>query len=137
MTEQTQSPFELEDDGIPDHTGPLESKSLTGDAQDGIGAPSTRPASLDFGTTAEEQLHGESLDGRLAREAPEVDATAEPYPGSPDKEPSYGGSPAGRIVEEDEGARTDATKETVASDVGADHGGFTAEEAAMHIEPDA
>ena len=43
----------------------------------------------------------------------------------------------GRIVEPDEGARTDAEKDTVASDRGTDGGGFTAEESAMHLEPEA
>lgn len=123
VTEQTNSAYELEADGIPDHEGPLEAKALTGDAQEGVSPPSVVPAALDYGTTAEEHRTGESLDGRLARELPDVQ---EPYPGDM----------AGRIVENDEGARTDATKETVAFDAGADSGGFSAEEAAMHIEPE-
>ena len=121
MSEQPGSPYELEDDGIPDHEGPLASKAMTGDGQEGVAPPSAFPASLDYGTTAEETRAGEPLDGRLARELPDV---GEPYPGTP----------AGRLVEDDEGARTDATKETVAFDVGADSGGFSAEEAAMQVE---
>lgn len=123
VTGQTNSAYELEEDGIPDHEGPLESKALTGDAQEGVSPPSVVPAALDYGTTAAEHRAGESLDGRLARELPDVQ---EPYPGEM----------AGRLVEEDEGARTDVTKETLAFDVGADAGGFSAEEAAMHIEAD-
>lgn len=47
------------------------------------------------------------------------------------------GQGVGRIVEPDEGARSDTDKELVGTDVGVDHGGFSAEEAAMHVEPEA
>jgi hypothetical protein len=119
------SPSELEDEGIPDHEGPLVAKHMTGDGQEGVAPPRDVPvASFDHGTTAEEQRRGEPLDGRLARELP--DATV-PYPDD---------DLVGRLVEEDEGARADLTRETVAFDVGADSGGFSAEEAAMHLEPE-
>ena len=42
----------------------------------------------------------------------------------------------GRIVEPDEGARTDAEKDVVGSDVGRDGGDLSAEETAMHVEPE-
>jgi hypothetical protein len=71
-------------DGIPEHADDdstayddvdsprvadgLQSMALPGDREDG-------PEILDdFGTTAAEQLHGESLDGRLAREEPDIGA---------------------------------------------------------------
>ncbi|MFC7729434.1 DUF5709 domain-containing protein [Actinomadura keratinilytica] len=77
----------------------------------------------EYGTTEEEMHEGEPLDTRLAREEPDVtEVPDEPY------------RPAGRIVEEDEGVRTDTEKDAVARDVGDDGGGFTAEERAMHIE---
>ena len=40
---------------------------------------------------------------------------------------------AGRLVAEDEGAHPDEEEDLVASDVGIDGGGATAEEAAMHV----
>jgi hypothetical protein len=40
----------------------------------------------------------------------------------------------GRLVEPDEGAHTDTEKDVVASDVGIDGGGESAEEAALHVE---
>ncbi len=43
---------------------------------------------------------------------------------------------AGRIVAPDEGTRTDAEPDEVAQEVGPDLGGYTAEEAAMRVEPE-
>jgi hypothetical protein len=84
----------------------------------------------DFGTTADEQREGESLDGRLAREEPDPAMEVEvPYLSEAE---GIGDAPAGRIVDIDEGARTDDVKENVAYDVGRDEGQRSAEEAAMH-----
>jgi hypothetical protein len=44
--------------------------------------------------------------------------------------------PAGRLVAPDEGAHPDAEADAVAGEVGPDLGGFTAEEAAMRVEPE-
>jgi hypothetical protein len=130
MEERDRHPSALEDEGIPDLLAGAEETGLSEIEDEYSITPSRTPASLDFGTTADEEIRGESLDGRIAREVPDVT----PYPDDP--ETYGGGEPAGRIVEEDEGARTDVTKEAVAFDVGSDNGGFSAEEAAMHIEQD-
>lgn len=116
-------PSELEDEGVPDHEGPLVSKHLTGDDQEGVAPPAReRPlASFEYGTTAEEQRRGESLDGRLRREEPDGSPRADPYP-------------VGRLVEPDEGLSSDEEKDVVAYDAGSDGGGFSAEELAMHIQ---
>lgn len=81
-----------------------------------------------FGTTPAEVEEGESLDGRLAREVPDL-----PEGGEEDVRAGQG---VGRIVEPDEGARTDTEKELLASDLGTDSGGYSAEESAMHLEPE-
>jgi hypothetical protein len=94
------------------------------------------------GTTAAEQHDGETLDERLAEETPDV--TAPPgdevgdLPGGEGEpvDPEAGTDRAGRLVAPDEGARTDTTKETVASDVGIDGGAAGAEEAAVHVVED-
>ena len=84
----------------------------------------------DFGTTAQEQLEGESLEARIQREEPDPAMEVEvPYLSEAE---GIGDQPAGRIVDTDEGARTDDVKENVAYDVGRDQGMRTAEEAAMH-----
>lgn len=65
----------LDEEGIPDLEGPLPSKEETGDAQEGLAPPHDRAtAALDTGTTAAEQLAGETLDERVAREEPDDDA---------------------------------------------------------------
>lgn len=94
-------------------------------------SPIDRPVAVnDFGTTAEEQRDGESLDGRLAREVPDPALDVEvPYLSEAE---GQGDAPAGRLVEPDEGAREDDVKENIAYDVGRDEGLRSAEEAAMH-----
>jgi hypothetical protein len=94
-------------------------------------SPIDRPVAVDdFGTTAEEQRDGESLDGRLAREVPDPALDVDvPYVSEAE---GIGDAPAGRLVEPDEGVREDDVKETVAYDVGRDEGLRSAEEAAMH-----
>jgi hypothetical protein len=117
----------LEEEGIPDTLGGLDDSGLSDIEDEYTIPPSSRPASLDHGTTVNEMREGETLDDRIRREEPDltVDDDTEVYGG--------GDEPAGRLVEDDEGAREDTTKETVAYDVGGDSGGFSAEEAAMHV----
>lgn len=80
----------------------------------------------EFGTTAEEQRAGESLDRRLAREEPDT-----PGAGRDDRsDPTV----AGELVEPDEGAHPDAEPDAVAEE----RGGLTisAEELAIHELPE-
>ena len=80
-----------------------------------------------FGTTAEEQEEGESLDGLLAEEEPEPDPYADDLPYDVEQDPR-----SGRLVAEDEGAHPDTEEDLVARDVGIDAGAASAEEAAVH-----
>lgn len=94
-------------------------------------SPNDRPVGVEeYGITAEEEIAGEPLDGRLAREIP--DPTLEVDVAYLSEAEGLGDAPAGRLVEDDEGARGDDVKENVAYDVGRDEGGRSAEEAAMH-----
>ena len=121
----------------------------------GVVPPERWSAGVRFGTTGGEQEEGESLDQLLAEEEPDdtLDETE-------DEEDKYGDERlediagdedagdedvdglllddgpdprAGRLVAEDEGAHPDEEEDLVASDVGIDGGGATAEEAAMHV----
>lgn len=85
----------------------------------------------DFGTTSREVHDGEPLTGRLAREEPDVLSAVD----TPADESV--GETVGRLVEPDEGARGDVDAEMVATDVGPDLGGQSAEESAMHVEHEA
>ncbi|MEV4758254.1 DUF5709 domain-containing protein [Micromonospora sp. NPDC049559] len=149
---------------------------LTGREADGLD-PAALPADEflaadHFGNTAEEQLDGESLDYKIAREQlePDVDdplagpvdpaiaaeadsqqAAAEaqldadvmdPGPTSDPNSPvslydhgQLGGQtapPIGRLVEPDQGARTDDEPDSIAYDAGAAGGGASAEELAVN-----
>jgi hypothetical protein len=110
------------------------------------------PLALDeFGVTMGEEASGESLDGRLAREEPDVaiagdetlttrerqlvdEPPVEPDLDSPvslyDHDPS--GAAVGRLVEPDGGGGEDVEPDAVANDAGPAGGGATAEEDAVH-----
>jgi hypothetical protein len=130
MTEPS-SPFE--DEGLPDLDRQEPEQVATGQLEGTIEPPHDTPVAVDdYGTTAAEQHDREPLDGRLAREEPDVLADAAVYP-----DESVDQKPVGRLVAPDEGAQPDTEKDMVAADVGTDLGGQTAEEAAMHAEPEA
>ena len=137
---ETPSAFEAE--GIPD-PGLTSDSRLATDPDDayGIEPPHDTATAVDeFGTTAAEMHDGESLDGRIAREEDDVlaqvDVAADESAGSDTPFGERAGQGVGRLVESDEGARADDEAELVATDVGTDLGGYTAEEAAMHLEPE-
>jgi len=129
----------FEDEGQASAEPGLAGKRITGDPQEDMPVAGDRPLAVDdFGTTALEESMGEPLDGRLAREEPELLETAPPVisdrEGIDNPYPADREEQVGRIVETDEGARGDDEADAIAIDVGTDQGGFTAEERAMHIE---
>jgi hypothetical protein len=87
-----------------------------------------------FGTTADEQLQGESLDERLRQEEPDPDPYDEAGEDLDDGE--VGGERAGRLVDPDGGIGEDLEKDLVGDDVGIDGAAASAEEAAVHIVPE-
>jgi hypothetical protein len=137
-----QPPSEFEAEGVPDPGWSPESADVTGQLESTTEQPRDVPlAADDFGTTARELAEGESLDGRISREEPDVLAQAEqPADESAGADTPFderAGQGIGRLVEPDEGARPDVEADLVAQDVGTDLGGYTAEESAMHLEPEA
>jgi len=128
------------------------SDTLAGDPGDdpldrGVVAPQRWSAGMRFGTTAQEQEAGESLDRLLAEEEPDIefeDGDELPEDIAADEDAADedvdglllddGPDPrAGRLVAEDEGAHIDDEADLVARDAGIDGGGATAEEAAVHV----
>ena len=132
----------FEEEGLPGMNDGLASKRITGDTQDGIPAPHDSSVAVeDFGTTGLEEREGEPHNVRLAREQPDAGSQAGeqadrseqsdmPYPTDPELK-------AGRIVQPDEGARPDTEEDEAGRSVGTDSGGFSAEERAIHVEPEA
>jgi hypothetical protein len=131
------------------------SDTLDGDPGDdpldrGVVAPQRWSAASRFGTTGAEQEAGESLDQLLAEEEPDTagyldDDQPEDIAGDQDAADEDidglllddGPDPrAGRLVAEDEGARSPGEADLVAHDVGIDGGAAAAEEAAVHVVDD-
>jgi len=131
------------------------SDTLDGDPGDdpldrGVAAPQRWSAASRYGSTAEEQQAGESLDQLLAEEEPDVAAEEDDEPAGNLAEDEDAGDEdvdglllddgpdprAGRLVAEDEGAHPDEEADLVARDTGVDGGGASAEEAAMHVVDD-
>jgi hypothetical protein len=107
------------------------SESLTGDNTEdpldaGYSPPDREPRATRYGTTAEEQRAGESVEQRLAEEEPDV--------GSADWTDSEPDERAGRLVAPDEGAHADQEPDEIAFDAGRAGYASSAEEAAVHIE---
>jgi hypothetical protein len=112
-------------------------------------SPQDRPwASDDWGTTALEEEEGESLDGRLARERPDsADGDDDEGDGLGDvlgtdgelRDDEVGDQRAGRLSETDAGSESgpDDEADLEAFDEGIDGGAASAEEAAVHVVPDA
>lgn len=98
----------------------------------GYSPPDFDPGTDRFGTTAQEQLEGESLDDRLAQEVPDVSAADDPI-GDPGSVDNVADPRSGRLVAPDEGSHEDTESDAVAFDAGIDGGAASAEEAAMHV----
>ena len=106
-------------------------------------APPERPWAVDdWGTTESEELAGESLDGRLARELPE--GVVDEGDGLGDAsdtdgellDDEVGDERAGRLVDSDDGGTEDTDDQLWARDQGIDGAAASAEEAAVHVVRD-
>ncbi len=136
-----ENPSAAEAEGIPDPGFSDPSQVVAGDTEATIEPPHDTAIAVDeWGTTAAEQAEGEPLDARLAREEDDVlaavDQPADETEGADTPFDERAGQGVGRLVEADEGARSDTEADMVAGDVGTDLGGYSAEESAMHLEPE-
>lgn len=99
---------------------------------EGYSPPEAWSAAERFGSTADEQRQGETLDQRLRQEVPEGD----PYLDAEDDfvdNREVGSRRAGRLVEANSGSGADEESELYGRDVGIDGAGASAEEAAVHV----
>ena len=129
--------YSVDDETQPQSTGDSlvdDDRGLADPLDEGYSPPEKWSAAQGFGNTPLEESMGESLDQRLAQEVPEPD----PYEVAEREETEtsdtqVGEQRAGRLVEPDEGVRTDVEGDLVAEDVGIDGAGAGAEEAAVHV----
>ena len=155
MPDETRHESEdLEDYQVQDSTDTLSGAPGNDPLDRGVVPPERWSAGVRYGVTAEEQEEGESLDQLLSEEEPdpalqfeddedddedddEEDDEEDDDAGDEDVDGLLlddGPDPrAGRLVAEDEGAHPDDEADLVATDVGIDGGGATAEEAAVHV----
>ena len=136
-----EKPSDMEAEGVPDPGFAPDAHDLTGQGESAMEPPhDTALAVGDYGTTVAEQAAGEPVSVRVEREEPDVlaaiDTPADESPSADTPFSERAGQGIGRLVEPDEGARTDTEKDMVATDAGTDLGGYSAEEAAMHLEPE-
>jgi hypothetical protein len=110
----------------------------------GYSPPDHPPKGYDDYPTEAERLQGESLDEKLAEEEPDIDPYAE---AEADEDADTEDENAldeqlgldeadlrsGRLVQPDSGLGEDVDSQELATDVGIDGAGASAEEAAMHI----
>jgi hypothetical protein len=133
--------YSVDDETQPQDTGDSlvdSDRGLADPLDEGYSPPERWSAGQRYGNTPLEESLGESLDQRVEQEVPEPDpyevAEAEDLDADVDRpDAEVGEERAGRLVEPDEGVRTDAEKDLVAEDVGIDGAGAGAEEAAVHV----
>jgi hypothetical protein len=153
MPDETRHESEdLEDYQVQDSTDTLSGAPGNDPLDRGVVPPERWSAGVRYGVTAEEQQEGESLDQLLSEEEPdpalqfEDDDEDDDDQDDDDEDDDAGDEDvdglllddgpdprAGRLVAEDEGAHPDDEADLVATDVGIDGGGATAEEAAVHV----
>src|SRR5580693_7441289 len=149
-----------ESDDLTDYETQDASDTLDGELGDdpldrGVVPPERWSAGMRFGSTADEQSSGESLDQLLAEEEPdpsldigddldddEDEEDSDEYDDEAEQDIDGlllddGPDPrAGRLIAEDEGAHPDEEADLVARDGGIDGGAASAEEAALHVVED-
>ncbi|WP_053846922.1 DUF5709 domain-containing protein [Streptomyces sp. NRRL B-24085] len=134
---------EVQDDaGVLDALDTLDFRS--GDeALDEGWSPPEKPWGVEHtGVTGSEQRRGESLDERLSEEVPDVgvpygDGLGDTWDTDGELiDDEVGDQRAGRLVAPDEGSHENTDSDLIASDLGLDGAGASAEEAAVHLIPD-
>jgi hypothetical protein len=133
MAERPHDPgTDPEDEGIPE----LWSETPAGpDEPELMPVPGDEPAGVDeFGTTADEEREGESLDDRLDRERADPAMSADPGASAGVATTAAEPEDPHRLTEPDVGASPDTENTAVARDEGHDGGGFSAEERSMRVE---
>ena len=148
--------YSVDDETQPQSTGDslVDDRGLAEPLDEGYSPPEKWSVAEGYGNTPLEEELGETLDQRLEQEVPDpdpyqvaesenLDALVEPEGveavdgvDGPEELEGAGADRAGRLVDPDEGTRPDTEKDLIASDVGIDGAGASAEEAAVHVVED-
>jgi hypothetical protein len=138
--------YSVDDEDQPQGSGDslVDNRGLAEPLDEGYSPPEKWSAAQGYGNTPLEEHLGESLDQRVRQEIEEPDPYEEAEEmsvqriegGLEDEVAEVGDQRAGRLVEPDEGVRTDSEPLAVADDVGIDGAGAGAEEAAVHVIED-
>ena len=136
---ETYNSYSVDDEDQPQDTGDslTDDRGLEEPLDEGYSPPEKPSAAQGWGNTPLEEELGETLDQRIEQEEPEPDpyeeaATADEVL----DDGEVGKDRAGRLVDPDEGVREDDEPAEVATDVGIDGAGASAEEAAVHVVDD-
>jgi hypothetical protein len=131
--------YSVDDEDQPQSSGDslVDNRGLAEPLDEGYSPPEKWSAGQGYGNTPYEEEAGETLDMRLAQEVPEPDPYVEAEreaedPDSGEVDSEVGDLRAGRLVAPDEGLAADEERELLATDVGIDGAGASAEEAAVH-----
>ncbi|MEV7076382.1 DUF5709 domain-containing protein [Streptomyces sp. NPDC091972] len=134
---------EVQDDaGVLDALDTLDFRSGDETLDEGWSPPEKPWGAEHTGVTASEQRRGESLDERLSEEVPDVgvpygDGLGDTWDTDGELiDDEVGDERAGRLVAPDEGSHENTDSDLIASDLGLDGAGASAEEAAVHLIPD-
>ena len=138
---ETYHGYSVDDETQPQSTGDSltdSDRGLADPLDEGYSPPEKWSAGQGFGNTPLEESMGESLEQRVAQEVPEPDPYVVAETEDLDDERDEPGSEAGdqrsgRLVDPDEGVRTDVERDLVGQDVGIDGAAAGAEEAAVHV----
>jgi hypothetical protein len=131
-----------DDEGLLEPEDTLDARGPAEVLDEGYSPPERPWAVESWGTTAEEQHRRESLEGRLAREVPEKDASDSDGLGDASDtdgellDEEVGDERAGRLTRPDRGMSGPQETDLFASDVGIDGAAASAEEAAVHLVPE-
>ena len=138
--------YSVDDEDQPQGSGDslVDDRGLANPLDEGYSPPEKWSAGQRYGNTPLEEHLGESFDQRVEQEVPEPDPYEEAEAmsveviegGLEDEVSEVGAERAGRLVDPDEGVRTDTEAKAVADDVGIDGAGAGAEEAAVHVIED-
>ena len=135
-TNEVEVTSELEDEGIPDPNDAPPGRLATGGEEDVVAPPRDFPQAVrEFGTTAAEERMDEPVALRASRYEPDFGADDA---GDPDDEPTIASDfplGVGRLVDDGSGDvdDSDETPGVLVDDAGYAGGGYSEEEAAMHV----